>query len=53
MADQLIKGEATGDRTEEGYRPQFPNSPGQYANMDGPEGEKARAWFIKNKGYQY
>jgi hypothetical protein len=52
MADTLVKGEVSGDKAEEGYRPKFPDSPEMYRAMEGPEGEKARAYFIA-KGHTY
>jgi translation initiation factor 2 beta subunit (eIF-2beta)/eIF-5 len=52
MADTLVRGEVAGDQTEEGYRPKFPDSPEMYRAMEGPEGEKARAYFIA-KGHTY
>lgn len=53
MSDTLIKGTGDDGETKEGYKPKYPNSPEQYANMEGEEGEKARAWFEKNKGHTY
>jgi hypothetical protein len=35
------------------YKPYYPNSPEMYATMEGEEGEKARAWFIQNKGHEF
>lgn len=54
MADTLIKGDTGGGSDEDkGWKPKSDNSPEMYRNMEGPEGEKARAWFIQNKGYKY
>jgi hypothetical protein len=52
LSDTLVKGDGGGDNKEE-YVPKNENSPQMYATMEGEEGEKARAWFTKNKGYKY
>ena len=51
MGDTLIKGQAvSGD--EAGYRPAYPDSPEMYQGGEGPESEKARAYFTA-KGHKY
>ena len=51
MADTIIKGDVNGN-VEEGYKPAYPDSPSMYATADGPEGEKARAYFV-SKGHKF
>ncbi len=54
MADTLIKGDGGGDggKGEGEYTPKYPNSPEQYATMEGEEGKKARAWH-EARGHKY
>ncbi len=51
MADTLIKGSAEGEK-EEGYVPQYLNSPEQYATGEDDESKKARAFF-EARGHRY
>ena len=51
MGDTLIKGEA-GNSEEAGYKPAYPDSPEMYAGGEGPESDKARAYFTA-KGHKY
>lgn len=50
LSDTLIKGQ--GVKGEEGYKPQYPNSPEQYATGDDEESKKARAYF-EARGHTY
>ena len=47
LSDSLIKGEPV-DKSEDSYRPSYPNSPEQYQNDTSEEGQRARAWFKAN-----
>lgn len=51
MSDSLIRGESI-NPDDKGWKPQFVNSPEMYRNADGPEGERARKWFI-DRGHKY
>jgi len=51
MDDTFIPGEGPVGKKDD-YVPNSPNSPSMYANMDGEEGVKARAYF-RSKGHQY
>lgn len=51
LDDSLIKGEGGGEE-KEGYKPQYLNSPEQYATGDDEESKKARAYF-RAKGHTY
>ncbi len=53
MDDTFIKGDGQPEKPKDDYTPASPNSPTMYANMDGEDGTKARAWFRANKGYKY
>ena len=53
ISDTLIKGTADGDKPEgDGYVPQYPKSPEQYANGEDEESKKARAWF-EARGHKF
>ncbi len=51
LSDTLIKGDTVAPDIK-AYKPAYPNSPEQYRSMEGPEGEKARAWHTA-QGFQY
>ena len=51
MSDSLIKGQA-GNSDEAAYVPAYPDSPEMYQSGEGPESEKARAYFTA-KGHKY
>jgi hypothetical protein len=51
LSDTLIKGEV-GNSDEQGYKPQYPNTPEMYASGEGEESVKARAWFTA-RGHVY
>ncbi len=53
MNDTFIKSDGQVEKPKDDYTPASPSSPEMYANMDGEEGVKARAWFRTNKGFQY
>jgi hypothetical protein len=50
LNDSFVKGDTDAPKLDADYRPQYPQSPELYTNMEGPEGEKARQWFTVNKG---
>ena len=52
MDDTLVKGDGQPEPPKGGYVPASPKSPEMYANMDGEEGVKARAYF-RVKGHVY
>jgi hypothetical protein len=49
MDDNLVTGSQASD---EEYKPEYPDSPGMYADGDSEDAKKARAWFEK-RGYKY
>jgi hypothetical protein len=51
MGDTLIKGDVV-DPDKAAYQPAYPNTPEMYAGGEGPESEKARAWF-EARGHKY
>ena len=53
MDDTLVKGDGHPEPPKDDYKPASDNSPEMYANMDGDEGVKARAWFRKYKNHTY
>ncbi len=52
MNDTLIKGSSDGDKTDDGYTPQYKDSPEMYATGESPESDKARAYFTA-RGHVY
>ena len=52
LSDSLVRSDATGPVVDKDFVPSHPNSPDMFRNMDGPEGEKARAYFEK-RGHVY
>lgn len=52
LDDKFEKGEPVPEEKDD-YAPKYTNSPEQYRNDPTDEGIKARAWFEKNKGFQY
>jgi hypothetical protein len=52
LDDSFVEGDKPKPEVDE-FVPKYPNSPEQYRNDPTEDGEKARAWFRKNKGYEY
>ncbi len=52
MDDTFVKGDGQVEKPADNYRPNSPNSPTMYANLDGEDGRKARAFF-RAKGHVY
>lgn len=52
MDDTFVKGDGQVEKPKDDYVPNSPNSPTMYANVDGEEGAKARAYF-RAKGHVY
>jgi hypothetical protein len=51
LSDSIIKG--TPDKQEDpNWKPAYPDSPDMYAYAEGPDGERARAYFTK-RGHKY
>ena len=51
LSDTLIKGDGP-EPIDEGWKPGSTNSPEMYRDAEGPEGEKARAYFVA-RGHTY
>ena len=52
MNDTLIKGDLDRDTTDDGYVPQYKDSPEMYATGESEESTKARAWHTA-RGHKY
>jgi len=53
MDDTLVKGDGQVEVKKDDYVPKSPKSPEMYANMDGEEGVKARAYFRRTMNFEY
>ncbi len=53
MDDTFVKGDGQPEVKKDDYIPASPNSPSQYAMMEGEEGTKARDYFRRTMNYDY
>ena len=53
MDDTFVKGDGQTESEKDNYTPSSPASPQMYSMMEGDEGVKARAWFRKNRNFEY
>ncbi|KKM80185.1 hypothetical protein LCGC14_1342390, partial [marine sediment metagenome] len=53
MDDTFVKGDGQVEGKKDDYIPASPNSPTQYATMEGEEGTKARNFFRRTMNYDY
>ena len=53
MDDTFVKGDGQPEPPKSDYVPASPKSPEMYANMDGEDGTKARAYFRRTMNFEY